>query len=238
MNHDKNEHSTTDNGPSSPQTGGHNPRILVTAGPTWEPIDQVRYLGNRSSGLMGLQCAKAFIAGGCPTTLLRGPGTATPEPSVGLSEERFQSAEELKTALIRLWPSHDILIMAAAVADFRPCTQPDGPAKYRRGTSPMHLELEPVPDILAHLAPLDRPGQLRIGFALEPASELESNARRKLEEKQLAGIVANPIETLESDSIDGLLLLADGSRRSPGEGAIPKSQFARWLAKEVRKLRP
>ena len=239
MNPPQNERMSNDSEPSTPQNVGARPRILVTAGPTWEPIDQVRYLGNRSSGRMGLECAAAAVAAGCPTTLLRGPGTPCPHQQPGLCEERFESARELEEALTRLWPAHDILVMAAAVADFRPRLSATAPAKFRRSEAPPHLDLEAVPDLLAQLAELDSPGQIRIGFALEPASELAASAQRKLEQKRLRGIVANPLETLDSDSIDGYLLLADGSTRQPpssSEGPISKARFAQWLLTELRGL--
>lgn len=186
---------------------------------------------------MGLEIAHAASSVfDFQTTLLSGPGTLSPEPNSNLTQERFQSAQDLQEALIRLWPDHDILIMAAAVADFRPRLNEGKPEKIRRSDGPTTLHLDPVPDLLAELAHLDRPGQIRIGFALEPASELMDSAKRKLSEKRLAGIVANPLETLDSDSIDGTLLLSDGSTHRPPEGRVAKSRFAHWLLQELSGL--
>lgn len=209
------------------------PRFLITAGPTWEPIDEVRYLGNRSSGRMGVAIADAAAALNCKTTLLRGPGTVEPRISPDLQDARFESAADLESELNARWPSHDILIMAAAVADFRPTPAPEGTKKFRRGDSLTKIELNPVPDLVGGLAGNERPGQARIGFALEPASELESAARRKLQRKQLAAIVANPLETMDSPEIDGFLLLADGSIHRAADHPIPKPLFAEWLVSQA-----
>ena len=229
------------NKPSQPPETGHpapsnRPRFLVTAGPTWEPIDQVRYLGNRSSGQMGVAIAEAAAALNSKTTLLRGPGTVEPAIFPDLQDVRFESAADLEMELNTRWPAHDILIMAAAVADFRPTSAPEGTKKFRRGDSLTKIELSPVPDLVGGLASNEQPGQLRIGFALEPASELESAARRKLEQKQLAGIVANPLETMDSKEIDGFLLLADGSIHRAADQPIPKPAFAEWLVSRALAL--
>ena len=163
------------------------PRILITAGPTWEPIDEVRYLGNRSSGRMGLEIALATAKAGCPTTLLRGPATRGPDSKVpNLSQERFESAEDLEVILRQQWAHHDVLIMAAAVADFRPTRNTASPRKIRRNNGPLALNLEPVPDILAKLATEDPPGRTRIGFALEPEETLIESANEKLHRKSLS----------------------------------------------------
>ena len=92
----------------------------------------------------------------------------------------------------------------------------------------MSLELDPVPDLLAGLAQIPHPGT-RIGFALEPQAELESRARAKLVRKELDAIVANPLETMESDQIDGQLHLADGTCLKPPGGRMSKGRFADWL---------
>ena len=226
---DRNPHMT-----SSPQTSssGTPLRILITAGPTWEPIDEVRYLGNRSSGRLGAQMATAATRRGLTTTLLRGPATVDPTPDPLLTEGRFQSASDLESALQREWPRHDILIMAAAVADYRPIREKGSPRKIRRTAEPPTIKLAPVPDLLAGLAEIPHPGT-RIGFALEPADELARNARAKLQRKGLAGIVANPLETMEAQTIDGVFIDADGHEQRPGEGPIEKAAFATWLIDRI-----
>ena len=211
------------------------PRVLITAGPTHEPIDSVRYLGNRSSGRLGCCLAEAAAGMGCRTTLLLGPiGRPAPGDSK-LTTHRFQSCAELQALLEAEWPEHDLLLMAAAVADYRPTTV-RGEGKLRRTPGPMTLELESTPDLLAGLARTSRPDQVRIGWALEPADQLMENARAKLERKQLDAIVANPLATLESEDIEPVLMLADGSTDQPGPERVSKQDFAPWLLERCLRI--
>jgi phosphopantothenoylcysteine decarboxylase/phosphopantothenate--cysteine ligase len=202
-------------------------RALVAAGPTHEPIDDVRYIGNRSSGRMGAAIAEALREAGCRVTFCRGPGVAEVP---GCRDARFRTAGELLSALRAEWPDHDVLVMAAAVADFRPARAVAG--KMRRESGRTTLELEPTEDILASLASERRPGQFVVGFALERPEELEASARAKLLRKGADAIVANPLETMDSSDVDATVLLADGTRLSPG-GRMPKRSFASWLAAQV-----
>ncbi len=210
---------------------GDRPRLLVTAGPTWEPVDEVRFLGNRSSGRMGLEIARAAHESDLPVTLLLGPGVADPHVGTGPSEPhaiRFQTAAELDARLRECWPAHDLLVMAAAVADHRPIRRPGDPPKRRRRDGPVTIDLEPVPDLLAGLADIPHPGT-RVGFALEPAGELETSAREKLGRKRLHAIIANPLETMDAADVDGRLLLPDGHERRPPSSPCSKAAFADWL---------
>jgi len=235
------------------------PRVLVTAGPTREPIDAVRFLSNRSSGRMGVALALAAAARGWPTTLAHGPLAATVAASFesptasgsSLSRAPFESTADLEQLLRRHWPSHDILLMAAAVSDHRPVVSPaDLRTKRRRLDGPFSLELEPTPDLLAQLVALTRPDQLVIAFALEPAEGLIDSARAKLRRKGAAAIVANPLETMDGETIDGSLILASAvlpntdlsgtvlrasDVLSPG-GPLPKAEFAEWLLDRVGEL--
>ena len=121
------------------------PRLLITAGPTHEPLDQVRYLGNRSSGRMGLALAEAAAARGLPTTLLLGPLEAERfHVHSHLSIERFQTAADLERLLADQWPYHDILFMAAAVADYREYLKLRPDAHDSRAVAERIAELEPV----------------------------------------------------------------------------------------------
>lgn len=201
-------------------------RLLVTTGPTWEPVDDVRYLGNRSSGRMGLEIAQAAVERGHETTVLVGPGVRI--PPIDAEILRFRTADDLDTILRDRWPRNDLLVMAAAVADHRPIRDPAAPRKLRRGDGPLTLELEPVPDLLAGLASIPHPGT-RVGFALEPRETLENSARGKLVRKTLHAIVANPLETMESDHVDGRVITEDGRDLRPPSGPGPKPEFARWL---------
>ena len=164
--------------------------------------------------------------------MLRGPATAEPAPDPLLTEQRFQTASELDAALHLAWPDHDILIMAAAVADHRPIRDPEAPRKIRRSEAGFTIRTEPVPDLLKGLADVPHRGT-RIGFALEPAGELARNAREKLQRKRLDAIVANPLETMDAEVIDGMLIDADGREQSPGDGPVEKAAFAAWLIEKT-----
>jgi len=199
---------------------------LITAGPTIEPIDAVRYLANRSSGRMGLALAAAAAEHGHPTTLLLGPTPLQPSDHTRLRVVRFESMDDLQAALLHHWPDHDVLLMAAAVADFRPTNV--RAAKMRRGDGPFVLELATTPDLLSQLAPLSRPDQIRIGFALEEPDLLADTARRKLREKSVHAMVANPLATMGSDRVTATVFLADGTTLAPAPD-LAKEEFATWL---------
>jgi len=212
------------------------PRVLITAGPTHEPLDSVRFLGNRSSGRLGIALAEASARRGWRTTLLLGPTPRTPTTHPSLTVERFQSTEDLQTLLGRSWPEHDTLLMAAAVADFRP-PRPVRDEKISRGSKGISLELEPTPDLLADLSDANPGHGLRIGWALEPREHLRESGRRKLGTKNVHAIVANPLETISDEKIEALLLLQNGEERTPPEGPVLKPAFAEWLLDEVETLR-
>ncbi len=201
-------------------------RLLITAGPTHEPIDAVRYIANRSSGRLGLALAAAARDAGWDVTLLLGPVAA--EPPAGVTTHRFESTADLAARLDACFPDCDVLIMAVAVADYRPrsATVP----KLPRSGRPLRLELEPTPDLVAACVARKRPGQRIIGFALEDAAALESRAAEKLRRKGLDAIVANPLETMGAGDIGAVLLTAGGERLTPGGGGpLDKAAFARWL---------
>lgn len=202
-------------------------RVLITAGPTHEPIDAVRYIANRSSGRMGIALAEAAETRGHRTTLLLGPSPLCPPEGTAIRTIRFRTTADLEGLLADEWPSHDVLIMAAAVADFRPAA-PARDGKLRRQGERMSLELEPTPDLLAGLAGSTRPDQRVIGFALEPADELAASAREKLSRKGLDAIVANPLETMDAEDVTATLILRDGTAiEAPPD--LPKAAFASWL---------
>ena len=203
------------------------PALLITAGPTHEPIDAVRYIGNRSSGRMGQSLAEEAARRGLPVTLLLGPTNLAPPSDSRIAVHRFRTTAELQRLLADHWPRHDVLIMAAAVADYRP-VRPSEDAKLRRGDTTLTLELEPTSDLLAEAAASKRPGQVIIGFALEPHERLLESASAKLRRKNVDAIVANPLETMESDQIIATLILADG-RVAHAPPAMSKPAFAAWL---------
>lgn len=201
-------------------------QVLITAGPTHEPIDAVRYLANRSSGRMGLALAAAALHRGWAVTVLLGPSVDSPlDPR--LDVRRFRTSLDLQRLLDETFPACDVLIMAAAVADFRPA-QPPQPGKLPRSHRGLTLQLEPTPDLLARCAEHRRTGQTLVGFALEPRDRLLADARAKLVRKGLDLIVANPLETMGSDIVEAVVLTA-GGRESATPGPMPKSDFAPWL---------
>ncbi len=211
--------------------------VLITAGPTREPIDSVRYISNRSSGRMGVALARAAAKCDAVTrvTLLAGPGVLDEANHAALHEQgvhvaRFESTADLQMLLGEHWPAHDRLIMAAAVADYRP-TQMHAGKLSRNADSAMHLSLEPTPDLVAELAATKRDDQRIIAFALEEPAQLESRAAAKLQRKGVDAIVANPLQTMDADAVDAVWLDAVGGRERPG--AMSKVDFAAWLIKKV-----
>jgi phosphopantothenoylcysteine decarboxylase/phosphopantothenate--cysteine ligase len=213
--------------PDSPTTSR---RLLITAGPTHEPLDAVRYLANRSSGRMGLALAEAAVRRGDRTTLLLGPTSLQPPESTAMSVIRFQTTADLQAELRRCWPVHDVLIMAAAVADYRPAGPRKG--KISRGDEGLTLKLEPTPDLLAELADQTRPDQTIIGFALEPPQTLEASARAKLERKRVDAIVANPLETMDAEHVTARVYLRNGMVLT-APPHLTKAVFADWLLDQL-----
>jgi phosphopantothenoylcysteine decarboxylase/phosphopantothenate--cysteine ligase len=160
--------------------------VLITAGPTREKIDPVRYLSNRSSGRMGYALAEAALRRGARVLLVSGPTALTPPSPAELT--RVESAEEMRQAVLKLLPQATIVIKTAAVSDYRPKSLAS--QKIKR-SGPMTLELEPTVDILGEIA-RHKQSQLIIGFAAETQNALE-NARRKLASKSLDAIVVNDV---------------------------------------------
>lgn len=214
-------------------------RLLISAGPTYEPIDAVRFIGNRSSGKVGSSLADYAAAEGWEVRLLLGPNAQVPTDA-GVEVIRFGSAQDLEDALAEHLSWCDCLIMAAAVADYRPkpC-EVDCDGKRRRTGDDVSIQLESTPDLLAGCSKKAREDQLLVGFALEPADQLEASALRKLAKKDIDLIVANPLETMDSDTIEARLI----GNRDHGldtdistDGCISKSGFAAWLIQNLTEL--
>lgn len=161
--------------------------VLVTAGPTREPIDPVRFLSNRSSGRMGFSLAAEAARRGARTLLVCGP-VALPTPP-GVERLDVETAAEMSEAVDRWASEAQVVIMAAAVSDFRPRSVSE--SKLKKGSGPPEIALEGTADILAHLSEI-APQALRIGFAAE-TDGLEAEATRKLEDKRAHVIVANDV---------------------------------------------
>ncbi len=163
---------------------------LVTAGPTYERIDSVRFIGNYSSGKMGFALAQALADAGADVELVTGPTALTIEHH-RVKTTRVESAREMYSAATAAFPSCNGAILSAAVADYRPSECADHKLK-KNGDEGMHLDLVQNPDILATLGSMKREGQTLVGFALETDNE-EANAQRKLEKKNLDYIVLNSL---------------------------------------------
>jgi phosphopantothenoylcysteine decarboxylase/phosphopantothenate--cysteine ligase len=181
-------------------------RILITAGPTREPIDPVRYIGNRSSGRVGMAVAEAARRRGHAVSLILGP-VSVPMPE-GFARTDVETAGQMRTAVLEQFPSHDLLIMAAAVADYRPKSVRH--EKMERGGT-LTIELEATEDILAAAGKIKRPDQRTVGFSLVSPTNLERSVE-KLRRKNLDLIVSNPLETMDKDGIAAVFLWPDGTR--------------------------
>ena len=162
--------------------------VIVTAGPTHEPIDPVRFLGNHSSGKMGVAIAAEAVARGAHVVLILGPGAVAPPKGIDLT--RVTTAEQMRQAVRAHAADADAVVMAAAVADFRPKAAAEAKLKKERGTP--DLVLEPTPDILAELGEARRPGLVLVGFAAE-TEDVEGSGREKLTRKHLDLLVANEV---------------------------------------------
>jgi phosphopantothenoylcysteine decarboxylase/phosphopantothenate--cysteine ligase len=184
-------------------------RVLVTSGPTHEPIDPVRFVGNRSTGKMGAALAAEAVGRGAAVTVVLGPGASAPPP--GVEVVPVQTAEEMRDAVLARFEDSDAVVMAAAVADFRPKSPPNRKLKKHEGIP--EIVLEPTHDFLVDLGRAKQPGQVLVGFAAE-TDDLLANAHEKLVAKRLDLIVANDISQpdagFEVDTNRAYLLDADG----------------------------
>jgi phosphopantothenoylcysteine decarboxylase / phosphopantothenate---cysteine ligase len=216
-------------GPARPAA----PAILVTAGPTEEDIDQVRVISNRSSGKMGFAIAEAARDLGYPVTLVHGPASAA--PPLGVDRIPVRTAAEMLEACERLSPKHPILIMAAAVADYRPASANEG--KIASGRDDLSIALRPNPDILASLAP-GRANMTTVGFALEVSGDRD-RAKEKLRRKGCDMMVLNdptrPGSRFGGDTNEVVFIYADG--RMEPLPLMKKSDVAREILHRAIRLR-
>ena len=208
-------------------------RVLVSLGGTREPLDPVRYLGNRSSGRMGAAIAAEALARGAQVTAVA--AAATVEPPAGARLVRVETAQQLYDAVLAEAGTQDVLIMAAAVADFRPKRVAEGKLKKDQGVP--EVVLEPTPDTLAELGRRRRPDQVLVGFAAETGDHL-AGARRKLEAKHLDLVVLNHVEGANSafgaDDADAYLVDAATLEELP---RTSKAAIAARLLDRVEALR-
>ncbi|WP_405903930.1 bifunctional phosphopantothenoylcysteine decarboxylase/phosphopantothenate--cysteine ligase CoaBC [Streptomyces sp. NBC_00656] len=202
-------------GPVAPDLAGRH--VVISAGGTREPLDPVRYLGNRSSGKQGYALARTAVARGARVTLVEA-NTGLPDPS-GADIVRVGTAVQLREAVLKAAADADVVVMAAAVADFRPAEYVTGKIKKKDGQEPAPLTLVRNPDILAEVA-ADRaaPGQIVVGFAAETDNVL-ANGRVKLLRKGCDLLVVNEVgerKTFGSEENEAVVLAADG-----GETPVP-----------------
>ena len=197
-------------------------RFLITAGPSREPLDPVRYISNRSSGKMGYALARAAVRRGAGVVLVSGPSAIEPPSAVRLIP--VNTAAEMRRAVLEQFPECTAVIMAAAVADYRPVDASS--KKLKRGKAPLDIRLEPNPDILRELG-RRKNGKLLVGFAAE-TEELIANATRKLHEKNLDLIVANDV-TQAGGGFDGdtnIATIVDRSGASDFLSLMTKDELA------------
>jgi phosphopantothenoylcysteine decarboxylase / phosphopantothenate---cysteine ligase len=210
-------------------------RVLVTAGGTREPIDSVRFIGNRSSGRMGLALADQARRRGAEVTLVAA-NVSLPEPA-GVRRIDVETAAELSAAVQGEFPAAHVLLMAAAVADFRPATAEAGKIS-REGGGALELSLEQTEDVLAELASLRSGGQTLIGFAAEHGARAIERARAKLDRKALDAIVFNDVSRadigFDSALNEVVIVERTGERRIP---LAPKEEVAAAILDRVDVIR-
>lgn len=204
-------------------------KILITAGPTYEKIDPVRFIGNYSSGKMGFALAEECAKRGAEVTLIAGPVALS--CSSGIHRVNVESCQEMYNASIEAFPLQDAAILCAAVADFKPAMTAD--RKIKRGEDGLRLQLEPTQDIAASLGKMKREEQRLVAFALETDHE-ESNAESKLKKKNADFVVLNSTRnkgtTFRTDDNQIIIVSPQGKKEY---GKKPKSEVARDIVNEL-----
>ena len=204
-------------------------KILITAGPTYEKIDPVRFIGNYSSGKMGFALAEECAKRGAEVTLIAGPVALS--CSSGIHRVNVESCQEMYNASIEAFPWQDAAILCAAVADFKPAMTAD--RKIKRGEDGLRLQLEPTQDIAASLGKMKQEGQRLVAFALETDHE-ESNAESKLKKKNADFVVLNSTRnkgtTFRTDDNQIIIVSPQGKKEY---GKKPKTEVARDIVNEL-----
>jgi len=191
-------------------------RIVITGGPTCEDVDPVRTLTSRSSGRMGIALARHARDRGGDVALISGP-TWEKVPT-GIENVSVRTAMEMRTAVLERMADADVFIASAAVSDFRPADTSASKLKKSEGEEERTLRLVRNPDILTEAASMTgKPGRVIVGFAVE-TENLEANAQRKLEDKKLDLIVANPVSSFGGNETRAVLLDSKGNRNPFGPG--------------------
>jgi phosphopantothenoylcysteine decarboxylase/phosphopantothenate--cysteine ligase len=209
--------------------------ILITAGPTEEPLDPVRYLTNRSSGKMGVSLAKRAAARGANVTFISGPiRVAPPESSQWV---QIRTAEQMRQAVLERAGDSDIVVMAAAVADFKPDMINEH--KIKKTGEALSLKLVPNPDIIGELGANKRPGQILVGFAAETDNAVE-NARKKLLAKNVDMLALNDVSKPGAgfDGDTNIIRLLFKDREDEQFEIMTKDQVADIILDRVLEMRP
>ena len=207
-------------------------RVLLTAGPTYEPLDPVRFIGNHSTGKMGYALAEAFAAIGADVTLISGP-TNLPNPAhPQIRTQRVETADQMYAAAAAVAPTADVWVFAAAVADYKPAQV--AVEKIKKAGDTLTLELVKNVDIAATLGKTKRPEQFSVGFALETNNE-EAHALDKLHRKNFDLVVLNSLRDpgagFRHDTNKVTLLAADGQKTI--FELKPKAEVARDIVRTV-----
>jgi phosphopantothenoylcysteine decarboxylase/phosphopantothenate--cysteine ligase len=207
-------------------------RFVVTAGPTRESIDPVRFISNRSSGKMGYAIADAAIAAGHDVRLISGPASVTPPEGVQFIS--ITTSDELHAEVHRAVRECDVLVMCAAVSDYKPAKV--RPRKMKKPKKTFPFDLIPTRDILASL-PKDNRSYLVIGFAAE-THDLETNAKKKMREKNCDMIVANDVSKIDSgmESDENAVTIFFRNGESKTISRTSKKNIARELVKIISKM--
>ncbi|MFH0991943.1 MAG: bifunctional phosphopantothenoylcysteine decarboxylase/phosphopantothenate--cysteine ligase CoaBC [bacterium] len=208
--------------------------LLVTAGPTYEAIDPVRFIGNRSSGKMGFALASAAAQRGARIILISGPvHIETPR---NVTRVNVETAEQMHKAVLAHAAEADVIIMSAAVADYAPRTQSAEKIKKNSNRQELILTLTPTPDILQSLGTKKRKNQVLVGFALETQNELR-NAKEKLKKKNLDLIVLNSLkdEGAGFGTETNVVTIIDRNGKTEKLGKMPKIDVAREILHRVKK---
>jgi phosphopantothenoylcysteine decarboxylase/phosphopantothenate--cysteine ligase len=210
-------------------------RVLVTAGGTREPIDSVRFVGNSSSGRMGLALAQAARTRGADVKVIA--ANVALDPPAGVRWREVSTAEELRLACEEEFPACDVLLMAAAVADFRPASPAEGKIK-KAGREALQVELEPTTDVIAALAERRRAEQTLVGFAAEHGERAIECGQAKLSGKRLDAVVVNDISRtdigFEVEANEVTILTAAGAQHVP---RASKTEIADAILDAVEGLR-
>jgi phosphopantothenoylcysteine decarboxylase / phosphopantothenate---cysteine ligase len=209
-------------------------KVLITAGPTHEPIDPVRFVGNRSSGKMGIAIAEEFAARGFEVTLVKGPTHLSPS-NPKIKQIEVETAEQMYETCAQYFTLNDVIVFAAAVADYTP--KHPSAIKIKKKEDEFSIEMVKTRDIAGELGKLKRPGQVLVGFALETDHEM-LHAEEKLGKKNLDFIVLNSVndEGAGFQYDTNKVTIIDNSGKVTKFELKPKTEVARDIADYVFKI--